>query len=451
MEKQLLGELLGGLAEMSQSFSKMITNAHSRLNTNENHVQNAHFNAHDAESLRFDSDDIDWETVSEAECSPINDFRRSNDFITQNDNKMLNSPIRKDFKRSNDFVAQNNNKMPVYKKYTHPSYVIATYDEPFDYLFYEHVGQPVVYNRKQKPAKAFDCTKTDWADYLPQFLKIAEWNCWSTFEMATQLIMSFEGKSLKLLGQFDEDTKDNFHKLAYALNKYFDPSEQVESWKLKFKSRKRLRNESLLDLANDIKRLASKAYPNFHMEMQNMLILDQFIDSVKNEVDLYKHLRYGRPKSIDQAVSLGLEYEIVEQTEKLQKPHLGEVNVIQSHTMSHNNFNYNNQAQKGQPQNMNNNLVCFYCYRPGHKRVNCVQWQEKLKRDRNANPQRYGHVQNNHGYSGYNNNNNYDHRHNNSRPFVDSNAYSNQQYGQYNPQPNQGYMTNYQNNPMPKN
>ena len=256
MEKQLLGELLKGMTEMSKSFSTLITDVQYKLKPMEHHV---HHN-HDAESLQFDIHNGDWEILSETECDSSNiitfkptttdkpttivksKVNAHNKMGSQKSYNYESIPVRNDFKRSNDCDMPKDYQMPVYKKYTHPIYVISTYEEPFDYLLYEHVGQPVVYNRKQRPAKAFDCVKTEWTDYLPQFLKIAEWNCWSTFEMATQLIMSFEGKSLKLLGQFDEDTKDNFHKLAYALNKYFDPTEQVESWKLKFKSRKRVKN-----------------------------------------------------------------------------------------------------------------------------------------------------------------------------------------------------------------
>jgi hypothetical protein len=53
---------------------------------------------------------------------------------------------------------------------------------------------------KQKDPKPFDGNKIEWADYLKHFEAVSSWNEWTAEQKAKQMVMSFDGEALKLLG-----------------------------------------------------------------------------------------------------------------------------------------------------------------------------------------------------------------------------------------------------------
>ena len=106
--------------------------------------------------------------------------------------------------------------------------------------------------RKAKDSKPFDGVKIEWCDYLKHFLYVAEWNDWDDEEIAEQLVMTFDGQALKLLGELDNHILGNFTLLVRELNRRFDPTEWAEAWKIEFHSRFRKPKESVMLYTQDI-------------------------------------------------------------------------------------------------------------------------------------------------------------------------------------------------------
>ncbi len=161
---------------------------------------------------------------------------------------------------------------------------------------------------KQKEPRGFDYECTEWSDYLIYFLRVAKWNGWNDEEMTDQLIMSFEGASMKLLSMIPED-ENSFQELVHSLNNIFYPRERAEVWKMQFKTRMLNKNESFLNLAEDLKKLASRGYYKLSAESLEILVLDQFIEALKHNDKLQEHVFFMHPRNVGEAVSYSIEYD----------------------------------------------------------------------------------------------------------------------------------------------
>ena len=66
---------------------------------------------------------------------------------------------------------------------------------------------------------------------------MADWNSWNDKEKARQLVMSFEGESLKLFGELSDESLQNYDILVSELNRRYDPAERAQAWKIEFRNR----------------------------------------------------------------------------------------------------------------------------------------------------------------------------------------------------------------------
>ena len=107
---------------------------------------------------------------------------------------------------------------------------------------------------------------------MKHFLYVAEWNDWDDKEMAEWLVMAFDGRALKRLGELDNQILGNFTLLVRELNRRFDPTEWAEAWKIEFCSMFRKPKESFMLYAQDITCMVSKAYPELPKVAQDQWV-----------------------------------------------------------------------------------------------------------------------------------------------------------------------------------
>ncbi len=62
----------------------------------------------------------------------------------------------------------------------------------------------------------------------------------------------------------------------------FAPSNQTELYKIQLKSRTRQRDETLSELGQSVRRLASMAYPDASTELVEILAKDHFIEALQD-------------------------------------------------------------------------------------------------------------------------------------------------------------------------
>ena len=163
------------------------------------------------------------------------------------------------------------------------------------------------YNRKQKRPTRYD-GKTGCRDYLVQFDLVAALNMWDDHTKVMELATSLEGAALSVLADLSPEQLNSYQELVKALLARFEPENQSEAFRARLKGRVRKATEPLTELSQEIKRLVRKAYPEATPDIKEVMARDAFVDSL-NDADLEWSVFRGKPKTLDEAVTLALEHE----------------------------------------------------------------------------------------------------------------------------------------------
>lgn len=233
--------------------------------------------------------------------------------------------------------------------------------------------------RKQRDPEKFDGEKQEWVDYLKHFETVASWNGWAYEEKAMQLIMSLKGEALMVLGDLPAQVQSDYDALIVELARRYNPAEREAAWRVEFRNRMRQGNETAMQYGYALKRLALKAFPQMTLAAQEQWVMDQFSAGLGN-VDLRRHVQFGHPKTLNDAISLAVEYEAFDINCKLRKPRVGEVcrfekeegnayAIAQGNAYNRPHVSRENGAwDKGKIQ-------CYYCKQLGHYKRECPKLQ----------------------------------------------------------------------------
>lgn len=203
---------------------------------------------------------------------------------------------------------ENNEFRPIMRPFetiqerTHDRY---EHDVPYD-GYSRRTQEP----RGRKPA-TFDGAM-NWNDYIVHFDMIAELNYWNDETKALELATSQRGLALSVLSDLRPEYRYSFRHLISALSARFEPENQKEIYKTQLKIRVRRKNESITELMQYIKRLVRMAYPNAPLDFRDQITKDSFIESL-NEQEMEWSVFQGRPRNLEDAVRLALEYEAFQQ------------------------------------------------------------------------------------------------------------------------------------------
>lgn len=254
---------------------------------------------------------------------------------------------------------------------------------------------PRIGHRIRDP-KPFDGVKIEWCDYIKHFETVADWNGWSPAEKAKQLVMCFDGEAIKLLGELPKEVLSDYKLLVHDLNRRYDPTERAQAWKVEFRNRFRKPTESIMQYAQSLTRLVSKAFPNMPSYAQQQWVLDQFTMGI-GSLELQRHVQFGHPKELSEAVSLATEYEAFEAGMKHKKPYQKPSEVfsvipVSDHSSSSKTFgkdkshnpSQGNHGYHGYQKNSGENTEtrrCHYCKKPGHLIKDCWSLKQKQQMD----------------------------------------------------------------------
>jgi hypothetical protein len=111
-----------------------------------------------------------------------------------------------------------------------------------------------------------------------------------------------------------EDRYD-YEKLDEALRECYGTDDQAELFKAKLRSRVKTKEESLQELAHDIRRLVRLAYPKAAARMHEDLTKDQFIEAL-GDGEVRWSVFQARPKNITEALKVAMELEAFKESEK---------------------------------------------------------------------------------------------------------------------------------------
>ena len=258
-------------------------------------------------------------------------------------------------------------------------------------------------HRKYKEPDSYNGESTEWPDYICHFEQVSKWNGWSETEKAAQLAICLRGVAQRVLSELTEKELSSYSDLRQALTQRFCPAEREIAHRCDFRNRKRKPNETAADYGYALKRLASRAFPNFMPQMRESLTIDQFISGLGSQ-EIKRYVQFSHPLTLDKAVSLAVEYEAFEGAHNVRKPIDPEISSVHSLVQSRNtkqetrndndisalnrsmqgiqksletllsiqSKSQNNKGNEGKYENSDRRkLICYNCKKEGHIRKRC--------------------------------------------------------------------------------
>ena len=119
----------------------------------------------------------------------------------------------------------------------------------------------------------------DWEEYLAYFNQCADINGWNDAAKARYLGVRLRGMAQRYHAGIPQARRLNWQQVTQDFTQRFAPAADVRRYKAQFKSRRRGQDEPLPKLADDLRRLVTRAYPNMQDGDQQELVRDQFIDA----------------------------------------------------------------------------------------------------------------------------------------------------------------------------
>ena len=155
----------------------------------------------------------------------------------------------------------------------------------------------------------FDGEKMSWPEWETHFEHVAAVNKWeSADEKLKWLRVRLTGKAQAAFSRCSEAVRNDYGECMKALAKRFNPDSKREVYVAELHSRNRRKEEDWATYADILKGLADKAYPDLEEAARERLALNQFFGEL-DKPQVAFGVRQGRPKSLDEAVSLTIELE----------------------------------------------------------------------------------------------------------------------------------------------
>ena len=147
-----------------------------------------------------------------------------------------------------------------------------------------------------------------WDDWLNHFESVAKVNGWDENTCLLWLEVRLTGKAHNTWRRLSNEVKAEYSTVTAALRKRFKPDSRCEVYMAEFHTRKRNLGERWEELADNIRLLADKAFPELDEKARQQLSLNRYL-TLLDKPDVALGVRQRRPKSVDEAVSCMLEIE----------------------------------------------------------------------------------------------------------------------------------------------
>ena len=170
------------------------------------------------------------------------------------------------------------------------------------------VPKPVV-----MPGK-FDGT-TDLGEYLSHFDLCIMANQWEVEQAGMFLGLSLTGVARRLLAGLEPASETGYWELREALERRFQPRNQVEMYKALMRNRDRKGGESLQCYAEDILRLTRLAYPVADASTTDSMARDRFVEGLGDQ-RLRHWIFQSKPASMEDAVAYSVEADAFLQSDR---------------------------------------------------------------------------------------------------------------------------------------
>ena len=258
-------------------------------------------------------------------------------------------------------------------------------------MSYEDTDLNLSRSRQEKPLDTFTGTQAELKDWLHHFDIVAELNAWSEAEKGAHLASSLRGRALQVLDELLPGERKDYRSVVGALKRRFDPDQRECLKKIEFRNRTMRKGETVTDYGYSLSRLAKGAFPKHDYAARDDVVIEQFITGLYCD-EIKRHVQYGRPKSLEEAIASAIEYESVEGRSKGRKPEERSVRTVAKEKKEESEMaGFFREIMKGfnslseyiknvKPFNSHNqprrNRNCYRCGSPSHWASDCTQPQD---------------------------------------------------------------------------
>lgn len=123
--------------------------------------------------------------------------------------------------------------------------------------------------------------ETKWEEWLYHFESVADVNEWDEAKKL-KLKTRLTGRAQTAFQRLPEETKAAYEGSKKALAERFEPKSRQGRYQAELQSRRKRKTEGWADLADDLSRLADKAYPELQAEARATLALNQYLQQIEH-------------------------------------------------------------------------------------------------------------------------------------------------------------------------
>ena len=163
--------------------------------------------------------------------------------------------------------------------------------------------------------ETFSGVGRDWSDWLGQFEIAAEVNNWDDALKLKFMSLLLSGRARDMYSGLSVESRTSYVRLKEALGRCLEPSDSDDWNRASFLSRRRQPNETAREFGNALRRLIMKAYPSADNHTRDLFARDHFIEHVGNG-DLRISLRTAKPQTLEGAINLAAELELIRSLEQ---------------------------------------------------------------------------------------------------------------------------------------
>lgn len=163
--------------------------------------------------------------------------------------------------------------------------------------------------------QTFNGTDREWSDWVGQFEMAADVNGWNDENKRKFMALLLSGRARDIYSGLPVESRANFVQLKEAMGKCLEPCDSADWHRASFLSRRRLHNETIREFGNALRRLITKAYPSADNATRELFARDHFIEHV-GKGDLRINLRSAKPSTLEEAINLASELELLRNLEQ---------------------------------------------------------------------------------------------------------------------------------------
>ena len=227
---------------------------------------------------------------------------------------------------------------------------------------------------------------TSWQDLLVQFEMISVVNKWDNATKAYELATSMRGTAQGIVTDIEPEKRLDYNRLLTALTSRFEPENQANMYKSQLNSLFRKPGQTLPELGQEIRRITRLAYPTAPIEIRDQLAKDCFVRAI-NDSKIQLSIFQREPKTIDDCIRFGLDYEAFIAEQKTFNPRQGlrmqcemEIPEEESLIVSHlNKMSKQIEQLNVNDKNKKRDMKCFYCGVKGHFKKDCNKFARDIR------------------------------------------------------------------------